>query len=138
MEPDFPLEFIVLGTPVSLQRANKKARDEWKKLVKAASKDTLPQNAFLSEDPISITLYYYPENRMVGDVDNIVKLTVDAMCKHIFLDDDQVERIVVQKFEGDRVFAFSDPSEVLAECMLGDKPALYVRVSNDPHEEFRI
>jgi hypothetical protein len=74
---------------------------------------------------------------MVGDVDNIVKLIIDAMSRHIFLDDNQVERIVVQKFERDRVFTFTDPSVTLAACILGPKPALYIRVSADPHEELR-
>ena len=92
---------------------------------------------FATDQRLAITLYYYPEERMVGDVDNIIKLTLDAMCRHIYLDDDQVERVVVQKFERNHVFAFTNPSETLAACMLGPKPALYVRLSNDPHEELR-
>ena len=75
---------------------------------------------------------------MAGDLDNIVKLTLDAMSRHIYIDDRQVERIVVQKFETDRVFAFSDPSQTLTACLLGEKPALYIRVSNDPHEDLRL
>lgn len=106
-------------------------------MVRASSSALLPEMHFATDQRLAITLYYYPEDRMTGDVDNIVKLTLDAMCNHIYLDDDQVERIVVQKFERDRVFAFSDPSEMLAACMLGEKPALYIRVSTDPHEELR-
>lgn len=137
LEPEFPFEFIVPGTPVSFQRNNPKAKQEWKDLVRASSSALLPEMHFATDQRLAITLYYYPEDRMTGDVDNIVKLTLDAMCNHIYLDDDQVERIVVQKFERDRVFAFSDPSEMLAACMLGEKPALYIRVSTDPHEELR-
>ena len=137
MEPDFPLEFIVLGTPVSHQRGNSKAKQEWKDLVRASSAANLPEMHFATDQRLAITLYYYPEDHMVGDVDNIVKLTLDAMCKHIYLDDDQVERIVVQKFERGRIVAFGDPTKTLAACMLGVKPALYIRVSTDPHEEFR-
>lgn len=74
---------------------------------------------------------------MVGDIDNVVKLTLDAMSQHIYLDDGQVERVVVQKFEKERIFSFRDPSTTLAECLLGPKPALYIRVSRDPHEELR-
>ncbi|MFI5014452.1 MAG: RusA family crossover junction endodeoxyribonuclease [Hyphomicrobiales bacterium] len=97
----------------------------------------LPEMHFATDRRLAITLYYYPEDRMVGDVDNIVKLTLDAMSRHIYLDDAQVERVVVQKFERDRVFSFSNPTETLAACMLGAKPALYIRLSDDPHEELR-
>lgn len=137
MEPEFPFEFIVSGTPVSHQRDNPKAKQEWKDLVRASSAARLPEMHFATDQRLAITLYYYPEDRMTGDVDNIVKLTLDAMCKYIYLDDDQVERVVVQKFERGRIFAFGDPTETLAACMLGAKPALYIRVSTDPHEELR-
>lgn len=137
MEPEFPFEFIVLGTPVSSQRDNPRARQEWKDLVRESSAAKLPDMHFATDQRLAITLYYYPEERMVGDVDNIIKLTLDAMCRHIYRDDDQVERVVVQKFERHRVFVFTNPSETLAACMLGPKPALYVRLSNDPHEELR-
>jgi len=50
---------------------------------------------------------------MTGDVDNIVKPILDAMTKFIYVDDQQVERVVVQKFEPDNIFTFSNPSETL-------------------------
>lgn len=137
MEPDFPFEFIVLGTPVSSQRDNSKAKQEWKELVREASTPKLPHMHFATEKPLAVTLYYYPEERMMGDIDNIIKLTLDAMCKHVYQDDEQIERIVIQKFEKGRVFEFNDPSEILAKCLLGPKPALYIRISNDPYEELR-
>jgi hypothetical protein len=137
LEPDFPFEFIVLGTPVSFQRDNSLAKQEWKALVRDASATRLPEMHFATEKPLAVTLYYYPEERMVGDIDNIVKLTLDAMSRLVYQDDEQIERVVIQKFEKGRIFAFNDPSEILAECMLGPKPALYVRISNDPHEELR-
>jgi uncharacterized protein YutE (UPF0331/DUF86 family) len=46
---------------------------------------------------------------MKGDADNIVKLIVDALSQHIYIDDPQVERVVVQKFEPDNVFEFASP-----------------------------
>ena len=137
MEPEFPLEFIVLGTPVSSQRDNPKAKLEWKALVQEASAKRLPEMHFTIDGPVSLTLYYYPEDRMAGDIDNVVKLTLDAMSRHIYRDDSQVERVVIQKFEKGRIFSFRDPSVTLAECLLGPKPALYVRISRDPHEELR-
>lgn len=138
MEPEFPFEFVVLGTPVSLERRNSKARQEWKELVRQAGLNRLPEMHFATTDPLSVTLYYYPEGQMVGDLDNVIKLTLDAMSKLVYVDDKQIERVVIQRFETGRVFVFGNPSEMLAACMLGPKPALYVRVSKDPYEELRV
>jgi crossover junction endodeoxyribonuclease RusA len=135
MEPEFPIEFIVQGTPVSFQRANPRAKEEWRDLVRRASAPQLPQMHFASSQRMSVTLYYYPDGPMIGDIDNIIKLTLDAMSQHVYVDDDQVERVVIQKFEKGRIFAFQAPSETLAACMLGPKPALYIRISNAPYED---
>jgi crossover junction endodeoxyribonuclease RusA len=72
---------------------------------------------------------------MDGDIDNIAKLVLDACCGPIYVDDVQVERLLLQKFEPDRVFAFTRPTDILSSAMNGDKPALYVKISNDPHED---
>ena len=72
---------------------------------------------------------------MQGDVDNIVKFIVDAMKRHVFINDRQVERVVVQKFEPGNVFNFASPSQTLIKALNSDKPLVYIRVSNDPFEE---
>jgi crossover junction endodeoxyribonuclease RusA len=135
MEIEFPIEFLVKGTPVSLQAKRSESREEWKERVKAASATAVPQPHFASEGRISVTLYYLPREPMQGDVDNIVKPILDALSRHIFIDDRQVERILVQKFEPGNVFGFARPSEAFAQALEGEKPILYVRVSNDPFED---
>jgi hypothetical protein len=74
---------------------------------------------------------------MQGDVDNIVKLILDGMSGHVYVDDRQVERIVVQKFEPGNIFSFSKPTALMIEAIGGRKPILYIRVSSDPFEELR-
>ena len=74
---------------------------------------------------------------MQGDVDNIVKMTLDALSKYIYVDDSQVTRVLVQKFEPGKVFSFKAPSAVLLEALNGDKPLLYIRLSKDPFEELK-
>jgi len=72
---------------------------------------------------------------MPGDIDNIVKLILDALNEHVYMDDSQVERVVVQKFDPGNVFAFASPSSLLADAINREKPLVYLRVSNDPFEE---
>lgn len=54
------------------------------------------------------------------------------MC---FLDDQQVERVVVQKFEPDNIFAFGDPSPALVEAIGTEGASIYVKVTEDLHGE---
>jgi Holliday junction resolvase RusA-like endonuclease len=96
MEISFPLEFLVHGTPVSVQTKRAQSREAWKARVKDASNSALPEQHLASEERLSVTLFYFPDAEMEGDVDNIVKYTLDGMSRHVYMDDRQVERVVVQ------------------------------------------
>jgi Holliday junction resolvase RusA-like endonuclease len=135
LEIEFPIEFLVRGTPVSQQADRAASREQWKARVKTASSTVLPQPHFASQDRLSVTLYYFPSERMAGDIDNIVKLVLDACSRHVYVDDSQIERLVVQKFEPQSVFAFNQPTAKLTEALSAEKPILYVRISNDPFED---
>jgi crossover junction endodeoxyribonuclease RusA len=137
MEIQFPIEFLVSGTPVSSQAKRPESREEWKTRVKDASTNTLPRPHFASDRRIAATLFYFPDEPMKGDVDNIVKLTLDALSRHIYLDDSQIERVVVQKFEPARLFDFVSPTPTLVAAIEGERPVLYIRISDDPHEDLR-
>lgn len=134
VEIDFPLEFVVSGTPVSLQAKRPDSRTAWKARIRLASSTVLPEGHFSTDGPISVTLFYFPDTAMEGDIDNIVKPILDALCKHIYNDDKQVERVWVQKFDPGKIFQFSAPSKALTDAILGAKPLLYVRLSEDPTE----
>jgi crossover junction endodeoxyribonuclease RusA len=86
MEIAFPIEFLVSGTPVSLSSQNANAREQWKDRVKNASSLALPNPHFASTERLAVTIYYFPAEPMQGDIDNIVKLILDGMCRHVFVD----------------------------------------------------
>jgi crossover junction endodeoxyribonuclease RusA len=135
LEPDFPLEFLVQGTPVSLQAKRAESRVKWKESVRTASRAVLPEGYWATRGRVAVTLFYFPDEAMQGDIDNIVKPVLDALTKHIYIDDVQVERVVVQKFEPDNIFLFASPTAILADALSSRKPLLYVRLSRDPFEE---
>ena len=136
MEIQFPIEFLVSGTPVSLQAARAVTKEDWKRRVRDASRAVIPQPHFASDERIAMTIYNLPAAPMRGDLDNIVKLIVDALNQHIYVDDRQVERIVVQKFEPGRRFEFSPRTVTFAKALDAERPLVYVRISNDPFEDF--
>ncbi|MCB8879913.1 RusA family crossover junction endodeoxyribonuclease [Acidisoma cellulosilytica] len=135
VEIAFPLEFVVDGTPVSLQTKRSAAKDAWKAKIRRASMSALPEGHFCSAGRISVTLFYFPLEDMQGDIDNIVKPVLDAFSQHIYLDDRQVERILIQRFDPEKTFAFREASPILEQAIKAPKPLLYVRLSDDPSEE---
>jgi crossover junction endodeoxyribonuclease RusA len=135
LEPEFPLEFLVEGTPVSHQAKRPESRANWRARVKEASRAVLPEGHWATRGRIAATLFYFPAAAAPGDIDNIVKPILDALGRHIYIDDSQIERIVVQKFEPGNVFPFSSPSPTLENALNGAKPILYVRLSGDPFED---
>jgi hypothetical protein len=134
MEIAFPIEFLVHGTPVSLA-GSAAGRNAWQARVKAASSSALPSPHFTSFEPMAVTIFYFPDGEMQGDIDNIIKPILDAMKEHVYGDDRQVERVVAQKFES--IFQFENPSSHIAQAITAEKPVLYVRVSADPTEDLR-
>jgi crossover junction endodeoxyribonuclease RusA len=135
MEIEFPIEFLVAGTPVSRQSKKAASRDAWKARVLAGALAIIPQPHFASGKRLSVILYYFPEDQTDLDVDNITKLTLDALRPHIYMDDKQIDRMVVQKFGAGNVFNFSNPSATLVDALTGKKPVLYVRLSDEPFED---
>ncbi|MGK6317187.1 RusA family crossover junction endodeoxyribonuclease [Neorhizobium sp. DT-125] len=71
---------------------------------------------------------------MAGDIDNIVKLTLDAMIPVIYLDDGLIDRVLVQRFNPSAGAAFADPSDTLVEALGSEEPILYIRVDAVPEE----
>jgi crossover junction endodeoxyribonuclease RusA len=51
------------------------------------------------------------------------------------MDDNQIQRLLVQKFEPGNVFRFASPTPVLSDALAAAKPVLYVRLSDDPSED---
>jgi hypothetical protein len=134
--PELPIEFNVVGTPVSLQSENARSRQEWKAKVLAAARVVVdPSHWSLTDVRLAATLYYFPQASMPGDVDNIVKLTLDALCPNIYMDDWLIDRVVVQRFEPEVSFNFTDPSPTLIAAMAADEPMLHIRINEAPLQD---
>lgn len=129
----YPLEFVLASTPLSLQ-ASARSKERWKAAVRAAARERITATdelGFLDRRPLSLTIHYFPERAMQGDVDNIVKPIMDALIGVAFLDDRDVERVAVQKFEPQFDWSFVMPSEVLSTALDGTPPIVYIRVADD-------
>lgn len=131
MEIEFPLEFIVEGVPVSLQAKRRRSIEAWKQRVLTAATSDLSEGHWATASGVALTILYFPDAPMEGDIDNIVKPILDALKPSIYLDDGQVERVWVQKFESGSVPRFLSPSSKLLEALEQEKPLIYVKVDTD-------
>ncbi|KQZ31535.1 hypothetical protein ASD47_16740 [Caulobacter sp. Root1472] len=134
MGPELPFEFAVRVTAISLQGSGA-SKAAWKDAIREAARKALPEGSWLLTEPLAVTIFIFPGAVMQGDVDNRVKPILDAMVRCVYSDDEIVERVVVQKFEPGRVFAFQSPTDTLVSALEADEPIIYIRVTNDLHEE---
>lgn len=125
----FPLEFVVEGAAISLQ-ASPTSREGWKNRISEAARPFLPQGHFATTSPIMVCIYYFPGTVMQGDIDNIIKPILDALNKFIYVDDRQVQRRDVRRYEPGIVFAFDNPSPTLASAIERDGPCVYIKVDD--------
>jgi crossover junction endodeoxyribonuclease RusA len=127
VEIEFPVEVMVPGVPLSL-RASAASRESWKTRIQTAVKPELPEGHFAAEGPMRVTIYYFSEEAVGVDIDNIVKPILGSLCKFIYLDDKQVERLVVHKFELGRPFTFASSSPRLKATADAMGPRLYLQL----------
>lgn len=132
----FPFEFTIEQiTPVSAQTKKKESKNNWIDMVSQFAQNALNsvrEQYFLDNRALCVTIYYFPDSPMQGDVDNIVKPILDGMISVAYPDDKVIERCVVQKFEPGGEHIFTSPSQTLAAAIGKEKPCLYIRLEDDP------
>ncbi len=66
---------------------------------------------------------------MHADIGNCAKPILDAMGMFVYVDDKQVERIVMQKFEPERPMEVRDePTPLLATALGAQIPVVYIKI----------
>lgn len=81
---------------------------------------------------MAVTIYLFPQTEMQADIDNCIKPILDALGQLVYVDDKQVERIVVQKFEPKQPVEVRDkPTEFLAKALAAEDPIVYIKVATD-------
>jgi Holliday junction resolvase RusA-like endonuclease len=130
----FPIEFLIADTPRSHQSKNYEGKERCKLKVALAAKDhvsTLRDWVFLDERPLAATIFYFPPDKMGGDIDNIVKLILDGIKHVIYPEDSVIERVTVQKFEPDITWTFRALTPKLEEAAESEPPVIYIRIDDD-------
>jgi Holliday junction resolvase RusA-like endonuclease len=137
--PALPIEFAVVGTPVSHQNATAQTRDAWKDRDLRAALAVVPADSWSLVDlRLSVSILYFPVETMTGDLDNRIKLILDALVPTIMTDDRLIDRIVAQRVDPDSEVSFFEPSETMVAAMANEEPTVYIRIGELSLEDIRI
>jgi crossover junction endodeoxyribonuclease RusA len=136
--PSLPIEFFVVGIPVSLQGSSA-SKGEWRDRVRTAAQGAVAAGSWaLSEVRLAVSIVYFPVEPLEGDVDNRIKLILDGLQPHLLLDDALVDRIVVQRIHPQIEITFEEPTAVLIAAMASPDPTVYIRIDEAPLENILI
>ena len=129
-----PFEFVISGTPVSLQTRNRPRLQSWKAEVRAAAQlrwptSTPPLQGLLH---LKVTYYYLGEPL---DTDNMIKPIQDALVGLAYADDSQVCDVHAHRRPLDGTFRLRGLSPVLAEGFVSGSEFLHIVVQAAPDLE---
>lgn len=121
-----PFEFVVVGTPISLQ-ARAAARSRWKARVAAAARVLLPSPPLLTPDPVRVRVMYFFVSGD-ADLDNILKPIFDSLVGLVYVDDAQIIDISAVKRDLGGTYTVTGVSAALAAHLATSPGADFVYV----------
>lgn len=128
MEPDLPLEILLRGYPVSHQTKRKNALERWKTSVREQARASMQEGHFAMRRLLVVTVTFFPQSVLEPDLDNAAKPILDGLCQCVFLDDRQIERLVLQRFEPGRAIVIADDSATFNDAIAAIEPVIYIRL----------
>lgn len=128
MTPELPLEMLIAGYPISHQTKRKSALDAWKQDVRDQARGQMVEGHFALQRLVGVTVYFFPQTALEPDLDNAVKPVLDGLCECVIVDDKQIERLVIQRFEPGRPIPIVDDSELFNAAVASVVPIIYIRL----------
>lgn len=130
-------EFIIEGPAVSLKAKKTNARryQKWIKTVRAAAQGQWPSHRRPTTNQtitVSITNYY---TLSPPDVDNIIKPILDALQTVVYVNDQQVYKVISEKFDLANVKRIENPSPLLAAALEKYTELLHIVVAWNEGDE---
>lgn len=124
-----PLEIILFRKPISLQ-GSATGKHRWQNDIRQEIHSQEPKGCYAHEGDLATSIYCFTTGQVPGDIDNIVKPILDAMCRQVYIDDRQVVSLLVHKYEPHRIMEIHDPAATLATAMTSRRPAVYISANH--------
>ncbi len=128
-----PLEFVVIGTPIS-QQGSGPNKSRWKSNVLSEAQKVWPSTNSPLDIPLQATIVYYYENESL-DVDNMEKPILDSLNGCIYVDDNQITDSNTSKRKLGGSYKLKGLSSALAQGFCSGKEFVYIKISTPPNPE---
>jgi hypothetical protein len=126
-----PFEFVVTGSPISLQTNNRALLQSWKTKVRQAAVSRLPVGIPTIQSVQLIVIHYYTASP--PDIDNIAKPILDALNLLVYIDDKQITDLTLRKRNLRNLSKAQNLPEVIAEALAKGEPFVYVKIDKSPN-----
>ncbi|NJO43466.1 MAG: RusA family crossover junction endodeoxyribonuclease [Cyanobacteria bacterium CRU_2_1] len=131
-----PIEFVVIGKPISHQTKDRKRLQTWKQKVREAAEACWATNPPLGGSLSVVITHYYDvvlgEESGVPDSDNIVKPVRDALNGVMYVDDYQITDFISRRRNLNASFRVKGMSTALAEGFCKGEEFLHIRIEAAP------
>lgn len=127
-----PFEFVVEGTPISLQTNNAPAKLRWKEKVFIEAGASWVADDPPTENKVQVTIWHFYKNMTFSDIDNILKPIIDALKGLVYLDDNQVTDVIGRKRNIYEKFILEEGSPIITERLTKQIQFVYVKVEFAP------
>ena len=122
------IEIVLRATPVSQQARRRENLQAWKDRIASAARKA-SRSQFLSTSwGLSVTIVHYFESTTI-DVDNLPKPILDAMKGVFYLDDGQIQELIVQRHSLSEEFSIETASNVIRAELDRGGEFVYIRVT---------
>lgn len=129
-----PIDFVVMGVPVSHQTRNRARRERWKADVRkqavAAVSGATPSTA-----DVEVTIVYFHDSESTPDVDNIIKPIQDGLSGTVIEDDAQVQDVRSARRSLHGAFKVNGMSSSLASGFVAGTDFVHVQIAAAPAPE---
>ena len=117
-------------------QASARSRARWRECVREAAQAKLSPGSWAWTTQLRVAIVYFSEGPSSLDADNIAKPILDALNGVIWVDDRQIDEIVIRKSDLTALVALRNPPPELAEALIWNEAFVLVRVSADiDHQE---
>ena len=122
-----PVEFVLEGPPVSYQSHNRERLREWQERVQEAAREVWQGEPV--SIPVQVTIvYFFGDDPVRLDGDNLAKQILDALNQIVYSDDRWVTDIIIRRRDKRWVFQVSPVSALLLTALQQTTDCIYVGV----------
>jgi Holliday junction resolvase RusA-like endonuclease len=124
-------EFVVPGPPVSIQAHRATPKRRYREKVSAAADSVWDRDRPLIATPVAATITHFFEGAP-ADLDNIAKLILDGIKRHVLTDDKLVSDLVLQRRPITGPYVITAPSPRLMVALGTEREFVHIAVASPP------